>query len=739
MKLESVHIKRFRSIEDDVLDECGNFNVLIGKNNSGKSNVLSAISAFFTCAGNANIVSLNPPNGREIDFFDKNTETPIEVSVTLALSETERAKLLSDIIDEAPQMKNAVDGFPSPLSLSATVTISPPLRAFSIVNKLALVEVVGGVEHLLFGVNRASAMELRDKAAAYQRVTQDTEELANLLSRLGENIWEVLRSRARPSDWRLYVPARNTDLSSETSTALENIIRDSPSFSEFQKGLQTLISSATEEGKLILNEKLKNKIQTFAGEESSIPTYVLNLLTAISEVKVLYLKEYRKPIGKDEAQQLLSLKVQRGGTEVLRNIQSTVENLLGVQIDAFQSSSRGRRVEPEAELDVDNFLVEVNGSGVREALRLILDVQFEDPNILMVEEPETHLHPALEISMMHFLKRVSSTLQVFVTTHSTNFLDTAEMKNVYLVSKDTSTRIQLLNYQEAESQIPKELGLRLSSLFMFDRLVFVEGPSDEGVFREWAATLRVNFSQSNVGFVSMGGVRNFTHYAAEATIAFLTRRQVGIWFILDRDEKDDAEIKALQELFEGRASIYVLTKREIENFMLSPKALAFISFKRASTGKKDAIVLPTEAEIKEALQATADELKQLTIEKRVAKALCKPIFPSAKALFDNEGEEFAARVTKELDKMTSEVQRAKDRLEKEISDQEKSVNAMWESSKLSLVPGDELLDRVCQKYGVRLKKERDSARLASLMTVDEIDESIKKLIREIGGIIGPVH
>jgi SMC interacting uncharacterized protein involved in chromosome segregation len=174
--------------------------------------------------------------------------------------------------------------------------------------------------------------------------------------------------------------------------------------------------------------------------------------------------------------------------------------------------------------------------------------------------------------------------------------------------------------------------------------------------------------------------------------------------------------------------------------MLSPKAiLAFIKFKTASTGKKDAGGLPTEAEIKEALQAAADELKQLTIEKRVAKGLCKPIFPSAKTLFDNEGEQFATRVTKELDKMTSELQRAKDRLEKEISDQEKSVNDMWEANKLSLVPGDELLDRVCQKYGVRLKKERDSARLASLMTADEIDESIKKLIREIGGVIGPVH
>ena len=138
--------------------------------------------------------------------------------------------------------------------------------------------------------------------------------------------------------------------------------------------------------------------------------------------------------------------------------------------------------------------------------------------------------------MMRYLKRISSDLQVFITTHSTNFLDTAEMKNVYLnrttqhwytaalfeslpppdhelvglqcgalsrglqagfsrrctvarrliagrrrknrlfvectnlmrsdlVSKPDSTRVQLLDFEEAETQIPRELGIRLSAFF----------------------------------------------------------------------------------------------------------------------------------------------------------------------------------------------------------------------------------------------------------------------------------
>ena len=55
-----------------------------------------------------------------------------------------------------------------------------------------------------------------------------------------------------------------------------------------------------------------------------------------------------------------------------------------------------------------------------------------------------------------------------------------------------STHAQLLNVEQAEEAIPQELGIRRSSLFMYDRLVFVEGPSDEQIFRTFASTLGFN-------------------------------------------------------------------------------------------------------------------------------------------------------------------------------------------------------------------------------------------------------
>jgi putative ATP-dependent endonuclease of OLD family len=68
MYLESLNIIRYRSIDNVSLSPCGNLNVLIGKNNAGKSNLLLSIEAFFRCLS-PDIVLIHPSIGDEIDFF----------------------------------------------------------------------------------------------------------------------------------------------------------------------------------------------------------------------------------------------------------------------------------------------------------------------------------------------------------------------------------------------------------------------------------------------------------------------------------------------------------------------------------------------------------------------------------------------------------------------------------------------------------------------------------------------
>jgi putative ATP-dependent endonuclease of OLD family len=748
MKLDSISIKRYRSIEFAELNSCGGFNVLIGKNNSGKSNVLSAISAFFGCLADNNIATLNPPIGQEIDFFERDIKQPIQIAIIFSMTLAERDALIRDIVTEAPQMKNAVDGIDPALRLLATVSIVPPPNGFGFVNHIALVgaerATQSNPERVLFDVSLDAAKEVYDKLTRTHDRFEEADAYSNLLPQIKRYASQIFGPKAEgespaPLRYLLDFPlsrvgsVANPDLLRE----VETLVKQSSSFEEFSRTVQALMTRMREEATRLQGEPLRNKVVTFSGEQSIIPLYVKNLLSRISSSKLLYLRERRKQIGKDEAARLLSLKVTRGGPQVLHNIQETVSALLGVQIDAFESEATPRRDssrrEPNAEMHVDNFLADVNGSGVREALRIVLDFEFEHPNVLLIEEPEIYLYSSLETSMMRYLKRVSSICQVFIATHSTNFLDTGEMKNVYLVSKTKSTQVQLLDYEEAETQIPRELGIRLSSLFMFDRLVFVEGPSDEAVFREWASTLRVNFSQHNVGFVHMGGVRNFTHYAAEATLSFLAKRRVQMWFIIDHDERSEEEIAKLRAIAGKDATVNVLERRELENYLISPGAISkFIALKRNLSGVRSSDGPPSESDISEMIDQCAEKLKQTAVDRQSTRILCIPAYPNLKGIFDEKPEgTIADRVANELQRLITQLEQTKAKIASVYAEQTERVANAWSSEKLNLVPGDTLLDLVSQGYGCRFKKEQDSPRLARLMTEAEIPREIQLIIREI--------
>lgn len=738
MKLESVNIENFRSIENVTLESCGGFNVIVGKNNAGKSNILMSINSFFQCLSGGSPIVLTPPHSDKIDHHANRQEQSIRISILFQMSLAERDELIQNIISESPQVKNTLEGLNVDLRLAITLEIVTEPKPFGYIQKIILCNSSLPISQentirTIFEMNITAAKELADKEQKARNLRESARELqeaARRISRgMNENEWMAFKSLRSES----YPKSRLVrTIGSIEGMSIEEILEASDSPKEFQLSVSTIAQRMEEDAKRVQMETMKHHIESFSGQEDSIPTYVINLIQQIGKMKVLYLTERRQQIGRQEATKLLDLKITRGGPEKLRAIQEIVSSLLGVDIDVFQATQTSQREEPEAELDVDQFLVQVNGAGIREALRLILDYELNHPDILLVEEPEIHLHPALETSMMRYLKAIGQHCQIFITTHSTNFLDAAEMRNVYLASIKSSTTLQLISVEEAEESIPRELGIRLSSLFMFDRLIFVEGPTDEDVFRELASTLKINFAQAGVGFVPMGGVRNFTHFATEATMNFLSKRRVGLFFILDRDEREEAEIQKLTAKLGDNARLKVLAKRELENYLLHPRAVArFIEMKHHLGGDRE-YAIDDISVIRQAIEECTEKLKNVAIERRTVKAACYPIYPNTVQVLT------LGSSTPLLDRIKDEYTRQRehlDQLEKELHEivriQTEQVEGNWTTKKQDLVPGDILLDEVCKIFNTRFNKEKDSARLATLLNENEIDVELKSVLKSI--------
>jgi putative ATP-dependent endonuclease of the OLD family len=742
MRVDRVDISKFRGVGSTSLLSCGALNVLIGKNNSGKSTLLDAIDAFFAIVSSGSLVTGGTGHlGREIDFHkgDENPK-PINISIDFSLDNIERQQIIDDIVAEAPQMKYALEDVDETDQLRATVSSIKHSSQFAYVSEISLVREVGLAtgshqNRVLLSVSSDVALELLQRKERIQRAERQAAEVLEIGMRIDPEDYQMLRREYRSTSERptsARVNRRLLALSPESSFDLDSLIRHSDGYGEFRSQLQAWATSEENSARREATEPLKHPVDTFSGEAQELPQYAPQILKRIGDMTLLHLRDRREPVGREEAQRLLSLKTRRKGPEVLRNIQETVHSLLGVSIDAFESERESSRLnDVRAEMDVDEVLVEMNGAGIREALRLILDNELQTPQLLLVEEPEVHLHPALELSMLRYLKSVSSRAQIFVTTHSTNFLDTSEMRNVYLTRRDPWVSASLLDYEQAETAIPDELGLRLSSLFMYDRLVFVEGASDEAVLRELAPLVGVNFGQTNVGFVVMGSARNFTHYASQATIDLLTKRQVKTSFILDRDEASEEEVAALVDRLGAIAQTHVLKKREIENYLIVPRALCeFIREKKRMQNASEEEV--SETEVAEKLEECTEALRRLTVEKRVLRALCGPVFFDRSIITERDTDaDFDSSLASEIDRQIAALNARKTEIQMLEQREQEDVTKVWDANKLSLVPGDELLDCVCQKFGVRFKKRRDGARLARLLTAGELDPELARLLRDL--------
>lgn len=730
MRLQTLRVTGFRSISAASLEECGNLNVLIGKNNSGKSNILTAVKFFFDFfKPEGNVATISPSVRKVTDLHERALDRAVSITGSLSLSSGEMDFLKESIATEAPQVRNALFSSERGSEITIRLTFLQHPVAVGYVSSIVFGPDITENSSIIFAMESDSAVDVARRLHRSTVAFGEIDAIESLSQRLDSEYWpRTGPSTERPGAISPMIRRVIEQIGNHTPE-LTRIVRGSSSYGEFQRICQGRIQELQAKISEITSTGIEHPVSTFSGDATEIPEYVGTLVRKISELGVHHLSELRKPIGQEEAARILRLKTSRGQGEVLRGLQSVVSGLLGVQIDAFssddQQSRRGLGVA--AELDVDEFLVQVNGSGIREALRLILDYEFEKPQIMLVEEPEVHLHPALETALMEYLKNISKECQIFLTTHSTNFLDVGDLRNVYMIRKEPDTQIQLLNVTEAEEAVPQELGIRLSSLFMYDRLIFVEGPSDEQVLRTFADKLNISFGQAALGFVTTGGARNFTHYATASTLSFLGKRNVKTVFVLDRDERDDEDLLKLQRQVSGISELQLLNRRELENYLLAPSALAM--FIAAKSGQAST---PTGEDISAAIDEICESLLSASIERRVLKKVCAPLYPDREAVMNRvEGADFTESVLGQISKVTSALTALESEIGTFLRDAEIEVRNAWDTRKREIVPGEEVLTLLLRRYSLRFNKRQDCVKIATFMTREEIPHEIAGVIRNL--------
>ncbi len=139
---------------------------------------------------------------------------------------------------------------------------------------------------------------------------------------------------------------------------------------------------------------------------------------------------------------------------------------------------------------------------------------------LVIEEPEAHLHPAMQYKFLQFLKKnkkAGKVRQIFVTSHSTHITSAVSLSEIICLYKDADeTKVSYPDKifpidGKSKRYVQRFLDATKSDILFAQKILFVEGIAEQLLMSIFAKYLDKSLEDHHVAVVNVGG-RYFTHF-----------------------------------------------------------------------------------------------------------------------------------------------------------------------------------------------------------------------------------
>jgi predicted ATP-dependent endonuclease of OLD family len=522
LKIKSVIIENFRSIKQLQL----NFKdlvMIIGENNSGKTNILKALSLFFSSSVRGMCIE---------DFCDKKTQNEIKITITfdrLTASESSNIKIKKYLSN-------------------GELTVQKSFYCD---------QETGKYESKFSGL-------IREPKAVFLKLSKFEEYKANLAKIVREN---KLPEYFKNEKGNVTQASYKEGLKRYVEENGDKLEWDNPFFSITQflgwKEVATdflshffyipAVMEATEESQYSGRNLFGRLIDALFLETPDSKKEFSDLEKLLTKIGTRLNRPIRKQ--KDKRPQ----KIITFEKTILTVLQESMPSIKDVEIEVTVPKIK-EIVQSGTEILLDDGIktsVQSKGHGLQRALifaifREYAKLRKSETNqseaksiVFAIEEPELYLHPHRQVALFQILQDLSDDDQILFCTHSPYFIDMSQYTSLILITKSNSTigtkgyqcETEIFSKSEKEQfKLINEFSPERNEIFFAKKVILVEGPSEKLSLPILGKKLGLNFYDSELSVVECNGKANIPFFM-KALNAFKLKYLV----IHDVDPIDETE------------------------------------------------------------------------------------------------------------------------------------------------------------------------------------------------------